>query len=247
MRTVSSRIASALLISAAAIAAPAAASAQDWTGFYIGLNGGAGMNSVDWSKLVVPSSPSYGLPGESGIITPSQGGLEGGAQVGFNQQMGMWVWGVEASFDGADLHGTSQCLGGGSDYHATCGSRTSWMFDFTGRIGGTVGPALLYLKAGGDLSGQTTHATDVLYYGSNYGSFKPSHSTPLGYLLGVGAEVAFTDDVSGALEYDYTSTEFTAHMIPSPALALTDAGLPFQVHVLHTANMVTARLNFKID
>jgi outer membrane immunogenic protein len=244
------KLASLLLVSAAAVATPSALSAQDWTGFYVGVNAGAGTSNLTWSNLVVPSTPDAGLPNAHGIINPSNSGFEGGAQAGYNEQMGPWVWGVEASFDGGDLGGSQACFGGYGDYHATCGSRTSWKLDFTGRVGGTVGPALLYVKGGVELADETTSAKNIAEGGGpNEGSFKSASNTPFGYVFGIGAEVAFTDDVSGAIEYDYSSVNYTAHMNPTAALISNAAflALPFTVKVAHQENIVTARLNFKCD
>ena len=239
------RLASALMLSAAAVTAPAVASAQDWTGFYYGLNVGGGSSSVRWHDLVVPSNTGQGLPGGT-VFSATEGGFVGGIQLGYNQQMGPWVWGVEALFDGAGNSVSSDCFGGYGDYHATCGSRTNWILDFTGRVGGTVGPALLFVRGGGQLNGETAFAKNVSDFGTFLGGYKSVHDTPFGYIFGVGAEVAFTDDVSGTIEYDYSSVDFTAHFAQGTGPEATNLH-PFHVDVTHQASIVTARLNFKLD
>ncbi len=61
---------------------------SDWTGFYVGINGGGG-----WAD--------NSLDGEPGKVKTS-GGLFGG-QLGYNWQFGSFVTGVEADIDGADI------------------------------------------------------------------------------------------------------------------------------------------------
>src|ERR1700744_5325993 len=62
----------------------------DWTGVYIGVNGGGGSAPNCW-KLV---SDSFGdLPGGEGCHNAT-GGTAGG-QIGYRWQTSNWVWGVE--------------------------------------------------------------------------------------------------------------------------------------------------------
>lgn len=237
-------------VSAAALAAlavaglPGQALAHDWTGFYAGANAGIGHVQVKWTNLVVPSEPGAGRPNQT-IMTPTNDGFVGGAQIGYNQQMGAWVWGVEAAFDGSSLDGTGDCVGGYGDYHANCGTRNAWKADFTARIGGVVGPALLYIKAGGTLMDETTRADNVYNDGYLAGSYQHDSSTKFGYLFGMGAEVAFTDCMSGAIEYDYSKVSFTANMVPE-AGADPEYVIPFNVDVDLSQSVVMARLNFKV-
>src|SRR5437016_1047173 len=60
-----------------------------WTGFYIGVNGGGGWGSSH-SDLTGHTSTS--------------GGMAGGT-VGYNLQMGSWVFGLEADIDWSDIGG----------------------------------------------------------------------------------------------------------------------------------------------
>lgn len=65
-----------------------------WDGFYVGINGGAGiMNSGP--SITQTGSLSSLLPAD----TTSPKGFLGGGQFGFNKQFGVWVVGLEATFD----------------------------------------------------------------------------------------------------------------------------------------------------
>jgi hypothetical protein len=71
----------------------------DWTGFYIGANGGWGESRNCWGIVPV-----------AGAVIPDgcsdrSGGLIGG-QIGYRWQANQFVFGLEAQGDWADLHGS---------------------------------------------------------------------------------------------------------------------------------------------
>ena len=70
--------------------------AYNWSGFYVGLNGGGGWGHSYWDS----SADRIGL----------SGGLAGGT-AGYNWQIGNAVLGLEGDIDWAHLNG-HQCLGG---------------------------------------------------------------------------------------------------------------------------------------
>jgi outer membrane immunogenic protein len=86
--------------------AGAASPAADWTGIYVGVNGGFTFGGSAWSDSVTGSS--------SGSFRTS--GFVFGGTVGANYQAGSLVFGVEADSDWADAGGfgtftaTSLCV-----------------------------------------------------------------------------------------------------------------------------------------
>src|ERR1700733_1553667 len=74
--------------------------AYDWSGFYIGINGGGATGKVDWTN-------DGGL-GDEGSHNPS-GGTVGG-QIGYRWQLNSWVFGLEAQGNWADLKGSNATL-----------------------------------------------------------------------------------------------------------------------------------------
>src|SRR2546421_1220997 len=82
---------------------PVIAPIYDWTGFYIGANGGWGQsrNCWDFVGVVVPIT-SEGCSERSG-------GLVGG-QIGYRWQSNQFVFGLEAQGDWADLSNTRVSL-----------------------------------------------------------------------------------------------------------------------------------------
>ena len=102
--------------------------AYNWTGFYIGANGGGGFG---WSKWDTTNS-----------FTPT-GGVAGGT-IGYNYQIGAAVLGVEGDIDWAGLSGstTAGCPAG-------CTTSDSWLSTVRGRLGYAAGRFMPYITAGG--------------------------------------------------------------------------------------------------
>ena len=81
---------------------PPVAPIYNWTGFYIGAHVGGAWTDTDWF---------YACSARNLLIPPcglAQGGHSAsswlaGGQVGFNYQVGRFVWGIEADFSATDL------------------------------------------------------------------------------------------------------------------------------------------------
>src|ERR1700722_11061121 len=73
--------------------------AYDWSGFYVGINGGGATSSIDWNE--------DGF-GDEGSHKPS-GGTVGG-QIGYRWQMSSVVFGLEAQGNWADFSGSNPSL-----------------------------------------------------------------------------------------------------------------------------------------
>ena len=71
-----------------------------WTGFYVGINGGWGWGRSRWDLQPL------GLNEGSARV---DGGTVGG-QIGYNWQMGSWVFGLEAQGNWADFEGQRTSL-----------------------------------------------------------------------------------------------------------------------------------------
>ena len=78
---------------------PVVAPIYDWTGFYIGGNGGWGQSRNCWDFV-----DAAGFAFANGCRERS-GGLVGG-QIGYRWQASHWVFGLEAQGDWADLSNT---------------------------------------------------------------------------------------------------------------------------------------------
>src|SRR5437899_3480078 len=78
---------------------PVVAPIYDWTGFYIGANGGWGESRNCWGVV-----PLAGVTIADGCASRS-GGVFGG-QLGYRWQSGQFVFGLEGQGDWADLSGS---------------------------------------------------------------------------------------------------------------------------------------------
>jgi outer membrane immunogenic protein len=116
-----------------AVAAPA----NNWSGFYLGINGGGG-----WGRSTWDSADSFNL----------SGGLVGGT-AGMNWQVGQAVFGVEGDVDWTNLSGSTStaCPLG-------CTTSNSWLSTVRGRLGYSFDRLLPYVTGGlavGDIRAST--------------------------------------------------------------------------------------------
>ncbi len=108
-------------------APPYVEQAFNWSGFYIGVNGGGGWGHA-WSDL------------SGGMHT--SGGVAGGT-VGYNAQFGNWVLGFEGDVDWSDVGGSTSAAG-----CPGCSVQNNWLSTARGRVGYSVGHWLPYVTGG---------------------------------------------------------------------------------------------------
>ncbi|HEX5210339.1 MAG TPA: outer membrane protein [Pseudolabrys sp.] len=97
-------------------AAPPAAAPFNWTGFYVGLNGGYGWSKSDWS---------------GGLADFNATGPMVGGTVGYNLQMSQFVLGFEGDIDASWIKGdnTTGCCEAKNDWFATARGRLGYAMD----------------------------------------------------------------------------------------------------------------------
>ncbi len=110
----------------------------NWTGFYVGINGGGGYGGSNWDGI-----DSFSVSG--GVV-----GLTGG----YNFQINRFVVGIETDIDWAGIKGsTTSCLFG-------CDTRNAWIGTIRGRFGYAFDRFLPYLTGGvalGDIRANRTY------------------------------------------------------------------------------------------
>jgi outer membrane immunogenic protein len=169
--------------------APVIAPIYDWTGFYIGANGGWGQSRNCWD-FVDP----FGVAFAEGCNERS-GGLVGG-QIGYRWQASQWVFGLEAQGDWADLSNQRVSL---INPAFSTRTRTDGIGLFTGQIGYAWNAALLYVKGGAAVTSNRASILDTLT-GIELAS---ASATRWGGVVGVGFEYGFAPNWSVGLEYDH--------------------------------------------
>jgi outer membrane immunogenic protein len=195
--------------------APAPTPSPQYTGFYAGLNGGGGFentinNSVS-SCFSVGCRVATAVPGQ---LNTRPSGFIGGGQIGYNWQTGLFVWGVETDFQGANITGsatvtntTEQVFDSSFNTVTAAGSqRIEWFGTLRGRLGWTPTPPLLIYATGGLAYGQVK--TNVSFTGIEFDSSTISGTsavtktdTRAGWTIGGGAEWMFTSQWSIKAEY----------------------------------------------
>jgi outer membrane immunogenic protein len=146
----------------------------NWTGFYLGINGGGAFGDSDWNGLAVSNSPGGGMIGVT---------------AGYNwQAMGSpWVFGLEGDVDWTNIKDSTACGG------TTCETKNNWLGTVRGRVGYSWDRWLPYITGGiafGDIE-------------ANRAGFAGSSDTNVGWTIGVGIEGVIAGNWTAKLEYLY--------------------------------------------
>jgi outer membrane immunogenic protein len=188
--------------------APRVVYVYDWTGGYIGINGGWAIGTSNWSAfgpplITLPPGVS-GTPGTTGDFNAS-GGLVGGT-LGYNWQFGYFVVGLEGDFDGQWLDGTS-----GHCAPVACETKSTWLSTLRGRFGYAADRVLFYATAGGAIANIEANTG----FGT-VGTFQSE--TKGGWTAGGGIEGAFTDHWTARIEYLYVGLQNASgfNTLPGP-------------------------------
>ena len=160
----------------------------DWTGFYIGANGGWGDSRNCWGIV-----PIGGVTIADGCASRS-GGVFGG-QLGYRWQSGQFVFGLEGQGDWADLSGRRVSL---FNPAFSTGVRVDALGLITGQIGYAWNATLFYLKGGA----ATVRNRYDIWTNPGGALVATASSNKWGGALGVGWEYGFAPNWSFGIEYD---------------------------------------------
>ena len=214
------------------------AAMYDWSGFYVGVNGGWGSARKCWDF----TNPAGGFLAAEGCHDAT-GGVAGG-QIGYRLQSSNWVFGVEAQGDWANLRGSNQSLLAPT---FTNNSKIDAFGLFTGQVGYAWNNALLYVKGGAAVTADRFNVTGaVVGVGNNALVATTGDQTRWGGTAGAGVEFGFAPNWSAGIEYDHlfmgnkTSTFVTT---ANPGVA---PGLLFSnERIRQDVDLVTARVNYR--
>jgi outer membrane immunogenic protein len=202
----------------------------NWSGFYIGANGGwaQSRNCLDLVNVVVLGTFAEGCNERSGGVV--------GGQIGYRWQANQWVFGVEAQGDWADLSSTRNSL---LDPTLALRTKTDGIGLFTGQIGYAWNAALLYVKGGAAVTSNRFSIHDNLNFGVELAS---ASATRWGGAVGVGFEYGFSPNWSVGLEYDHlfmgdANNSFTG--LPGFATRFANN------RITQDVDMVTLRINYR--
>jgi outer membrane immunogenic protein len=191
----------------------------DWSGFYIGLNGGGGFSHNCWDLVGAGAEGCH----------DASGGTFGG-QIGYRWQVTNWVFGLEAQGNWADFKGSnlSQDLNNLGNENRT---KIDAFGLFTGQIGYAWNNALFYVKGGAAV-------TDVKYdvfFPAGGPLIDSASETRWGAALGAGFEYGFAPNWSLGFEYDHL---FMGSKDVTFASTVVD-------HIRQDVDIFTVRINYK--
>jgi outer membrane immunogenic protein len=206
---------------------PMMAALYDWSGFYIGLNGGWGENRDCRSDAT--TGVAFGCHDGSG-------GTAGG-QLGYRWQSGAFVFGLEAQGNWADFSGSNLNL---ATPAVTERSRLDAFGLFTGQIGYAWNNVLLYAKGGAAVTDtrfdEIANATGAIASSAGY-------NTNWGATVGAGLEYGFAPNWSAAVEYDHIFETSRNLTFTTPAgIVLADS-----FRTGGDTDLVTVRVNWRFS
>ncbi len=224
-------------------APPPAPALYSWTGFYVGAHGGGMWSDMDWFYPCTATNLPQPIP-----CNRPEGGHSGdswlaGGQVGFNYQVGQWVWGIEAEFSATAFKEDNVDTDFPTDILHT---RTDSIGTVAPRLGLAWDRVLLYAKGGAawvhndywlsvaegvpGLSGLTTLTGDA---------------TRWGWVAGLGVEYAFAQNWSAKIEYDYL--DFGTEHILLTSNGTIPGQSPVDEDIRQRNQVVKVGLNYKFD
>jgi outer membrane immunogenic protein len=159
--------------------APVQVNAYNWTGFYLGINGGGAWGDSSWNGL--------GFSG-LGVRNHPSGGMVGGT-VGYNWQgIGSpWVFGLEGDIDWTGISDSTGCFG------FVCQTKNNWLGTARGRVGYAWDRFLPYFTGGAAFGNIKANVTP---FGSN-------NDSNVGWTVGAGIEGVIVGNWTAKLEYLY--------------------------------------------
>jgi outer membrane immunogenic protein len=211
------------------------AAIYDWSGFYVGANGGWGSSRNCWD---------FTTAGTRGAVVASEGCHDGtggtaGGQIGYRWQSTSWVFGLEAQGNWADLNGRNVSLA----YPAfTNASSLSAFGLFTGQIGYSWDATLLYVKGGAAV---TSNRYRSLVAATGVQATNDVNATRWGGTVGVGLEYSFAPNWSLAFEYDHIFMGNNRYTFLNNGVADPPGSLFGTDNISQDVDLVTARINYR--
>jgi outer membrane immunogenic protein len=234
-------IVTAPVLALAAAAAPACAKDMPWSGFYVGVNGGAVDTQSDWKGSNVYQTVLDGGEGALSLVPhndtiaakQSHNEIGGGGRVGFNWQAGTLVLGAEADATFFSFNRNTTNTSAAASY--TLHSHASNLETVRARAGVGFGQAMIFATGGVAFSNlkhslAATDMSQVIVDGGEGGqaigaataNLADASSSDTGWTVGGGAEVRVGGNLSIALtllHVDFGKERLAAAAAPSSIAA----------------------------
>ena len=191
----------------------------NWAGAYLGLNGGYGLGSSQWTL------------GPLGTSVFNTNGFLFGGTVGFNYPIGAVLVGVESDVDWSGLSGSAaNCAVNAAGAVAACQTKNNLLGTARARVGYALDRALIYVTGGTAFGPVQTGLSPPSTFDS---------ATKLGWTAGVGVEFAFPGNWSAKAEYLFV--DLASSSCSTPANCGTAAGSS----VAFIENLVRGGVNYR--
>ena len=211
-------------------APPMVAAIYDWSGFYIGANGGWGSSRGCWS-LTNPIVANEGCH-------DGTGGTAGG-QIGYRWQSTNWVFGLEAQGNWADISGRRTSLA----FPALTNDSHLGAFGlFTGQVGYVWDATLLYVKGGAAVTSNRYRSLSTL---TGVQVTNNVNNTDWGAAVGVGLEYGFAPNWSLGFEYDHIFMGNNRHTFLNNGVNFAAGTFFGTSNISQDVDLVTARINYR--
>jgi outer membrane immunogenic protein len=206
----------------------------NWTGFYLGINGGYGWGEEQLNEVEFIEDPDfYEFSGDEVVTNanPSFNGWFGGGQIGYNYAFeNDWLLGLEADIQGA---------GFGADYTGypafdfTAETEMNWFGTARAKVGYFYSDVLFYVTGGFAYGAEELNLSD--YY--DVETIKSSDSQMrVGWTAGAGIEAVIYGQLTAKAEYLYISFASQTFELHEEPTTNTDSVWP-------TINVETNNLN----
>ena len=213
-------------------APPMIAAIYDWSGFYVGLNGGWGSSHKCWD-FTTPAGVFVAAEG----CHNATGGTVGG-QVGYRWQASSWVFGLEAQGNWADFKGRNTSILFAPFVNDT---RVNAFGLFTGQVGYAFNNALLYVKGGAAVTSDRYRSLNA----ANVVVTNNVDDTRWGGVVGVGLEYGFAPNWSAAVEYDHMFMQNKTYTFTNNGVAGVAGTLYGTDRIRQDVDLVTVRVNYR--
>ena len=183
----------------------------NWTGAYIGAQGGYGLGRKQWPDFADPLDQAAGKYNVDGWLAGGTGGV--------NVQSGVFVFGVEGDWMWTGIKGgqTFSQAFGAATITTALGTSIDWLATATARAGFVVGDKLLLYGKGGLAIAQERHAVNLNQTVPGIGLLSidlGAKAVHTGLVVGAGAEYALGGNWSAKIEYDYIRMSGQAFTAP---------------------------------
>jgi outer membrane immunogenic protein len=196
-------------------------SAARWGGAYLGINGGFGAGSSQWTLGGVPSS-----------VFNTDGFLFGGT-LGFNYPVSEVLFGVEGDLDWSSLNGsTAGCAVNAGGAVAACETKNNVLGTARARVGYAAERTLIYVTGGAAFGNVQAGLNPPATFDS---------TMRVGWAAGAGVEYAFWGNWSAKAEYLFVDLGTASCTTVANCGSAAGASVPL------TENLVRGGFNYRFS